>query len=197
MGFVEGQSESNSQGFIGTQFADQDANSFTWSETKGIKAYRSVSANINRKDISLIVGETGYIYQLDTGFTFDGNAIPASFHTPFMAINDPRIRKTMYKATSFYNPEGSVEGSLAFKYDFQRPGVIQPSSSSLTGGGSFSIFGSSTFGGSDYGGNPEAIIETNTTGSFFTVSLQYEFNTINPPFIVDTVLLEYSNNDRK
>jgi len=103
----------------------------------------------------------------------------------------------MYKATSFYDPEGSVDGTLIFKYDFQRPGVIQPSTAALTGGGSFSIFGEAVLGSASYGGNPETVIETNTTGSFFTVSLQYEFNAINPPFIVDTVLLEYSNNDRK
>jgi hypothetical protein len=197
MGFVEGQVETNARGFIGTQFADQDANSFAWSETEGIKAYRATSVNTGQQDISLIVGETGYVYQLDIGSTFDGNAIHSALFTPFMAINDPRIRKTMYKATSFYDPEGSVEGSLTFKYDFQRPGVIQPSASSLNGGGSFSIFGEAVLGADEYGGNPETVIETNTTGSFFTISLQYEFNAINPPFIVDTVLLEYSNNDRK
>jgi len=197
MGFVSGQVETNAKGFIGTQFADQDANSFAWSETEGIKAYRATSVNTGQQDISLIVGETGYVYQLDIGSTFDGNAIPSVLFTPFMAINDPRIRKTMYKATSFYDPEGSVEGSLTFKYDFQRPGVIQPSASSLNGGGSFSIFGEAVLGADEYGGNPETVIETNTTGSFFTISLQYEFNAINPPFIVDTVLLEYSNNDRK
>lgn len=197
MGFVEGQVETNAKGFIGTQFADQDANSFAWSETEGIKAYRATSVNTGQQDISLIVGETGYVYQLDIGSTFEGNAIPSVLFTPFMAINDPRIRKTMYKATSFYDPEGSVEGSLTFKYDFQRPGVIQPSASSLDGGGSFSVFGEALLGTDEYGGNPETVIETNTTGSFFTISLQYEFNAINPPFIVDTVLLEYSNNDRK
>jgi len=197
MGFVGGQSEDNSEGFIGTQFADQDANSFAWSQTKGIKAYRATSANTGQADISLFVGETGYIYRLERGNTFDGSVIKSSFFTPFMAINDPRMRKTMYKATSFYDPEGSVDGTLIFKYDFQRPGVIQPSTAALTGGGSFSIFGSAVLGSANYGGNPETVIETNTTGSFFTVSLQYEFNAINPPFIVDTVLLEYSNNDRK
>ena len=197
MGFVSGQTEVNAKGFIGTQFADQDASSFAWSETQGIKAYRATSVNTGQTDVSLIVGETGYVYKLDIGSTFDGSAIASSLFTPFMAINDPRVRKTMYKATSFYDPEGSVDGSLTFKYDFQRPGVIQPSASSLNGGGSFSVFGEAVLGTDGYGGNPETVIETNTTGSFFTISLQYEFNAINPPFIVDTVLLEYSNNDRK
>jgi hypothetical protein len=111
-----------------------------------------------------------------------------------MSINDPKVRKTLFKATTYYDPEGNVDGNLTFKYDFQRPNVIQP----LSGGGEVAIFGSAIFGDVSYGGDPETVIETNTTGSFFTVSLQYEFTTVNnPPFIVDTVLLEYSNNDRK
>lgn len=194
MGFTGGQTESSAEGYIGTQFADQDANSFAWSETKGIKAYRASSVNTGTQDLALFVGETGYLYKLDVGNTFDGTAITSRLFTPFMSINDPRMRKTLFKATTYYDPEGNVDGNLTFKYDFQRPDVIQP----LSGGGNFSVFGSAIFGDVEYGGDPETVIETNTTGSFFTVSLQYEFTTAgNPPFAVDTVLLEYSNNDRK
>jgi hypothetical protein len=194
MGFASGQIDSVAEGYIGTQFADQDASSFSWSQTKGIKAYRTTSATSGSSEVILFVGETGYIYRLDTGNTFDGSVISASFFTPFMSINDPKVRKTLFKATTYYDPEGNVDGNLTFKYDFQRPNVIQP----LSGGGEVAIFGSAIFGDVSYGGDPETVIETNTTGSFFTVSLQYEFTTVNnPPFIVDTVLLEYSNNDRK
>jgi len=194
MGFASGQTDSVVEGYIGTQFADQDASSFSWSQTKGIKAYRTASATSGSSEVILFVGETGYIYRLETGNTFDGSVISASFFTPFMSINDPKVRKTLFKATTYYDPEGNVDGNLTFKYDFQRPNVIQP----LSGGGEVAIFGSAIFGDVSYGGDPETVIETNTTGSFFTVSLQYEFTTVNnPPFIVDTVLLEYSNNDRK
>lgn len=194
MGFASGQIDSVAEGYIGTQFADQDASSFSWAQTKGIKAYRTASATSGSSEVILFVGETGYIYRLETGNTFDGSVISASFFTPFMSINDPKVRKTLFKATTYYDPEGNVDGNLTFKYDFQRPNVIQP----LSGGGEVAIFGSAIFGDVSYGGDPETVIETNTTGSFFTVSLQYEFTTVNnPPFIVDTVLLEYSNNDRK
>lgn len=194
MGFTAGQAETSAVGYIGAQFADQDSSSFGWAQTKGIKAYRAASVNTGSEEVILITGETGFVYTLDTGNTFDGSAIPATFYTPFMPINDPRLRKTLYKATTYYDPEGDVDGTLTFKYDFQRPDVIQP----LTGGGVFSVFGSSIYSDVSYGGDPETVIETQATGSFFTVSLQYEFTTLgNPPFIVDTVLLEFSNNDRK
>tara|TARA_R110001606_G_scaffold173924_3_gene320413 strand:- start:4150 stop:6138 length:1989 start_codon:yes stop_codon:yes gene_type:complete len=193
-GYTEGTSSTVTSGFIGTQFSDQEATGFSWGKTSGIKAYRTASKYAGGAEIILFTGEDGYIYEMESGNTFDGVAISASFYTPFMAINDPRLRKTLYKATTYYDPEGNVTGTLTFKYDFQRPDVIQP----LSGGGSFSILGSAIFGTSAYGGDPETVIETQATGSFFTVSLQYEFATLNDPsFVVDTVLLEYSNNDRK
>jgi len=193
-GFTPGLNKSVSAGFIGTQFSDQEATGFNWGKTLGIKAYRTVSKYVAGVEVILFSGEDGYVYKMESGNSFDGTAISASLYTPFMAINDPRVRKTLYKATTYYDPEGNVTGTLTFKYDFQRPDVIQP----LTGGGSFSVLGSAIFGTSSYGGDPETVIETQTTGSFFTVSLQYEFSTLNdPPFVVDTVLLEYANNDRK
>jgi hypothetical protein len=193
-GFTTGATKASSTGFIGTQFADQEATGFNWGKTLGIKAYRTVSKYVDGTEVILFSGEDGYVYTMESGNSFDGTAISASLYTPFMAINDPRLRKTLYKATTYYDPEGNVTGTLTFKYDFQRPDVIQP----LSGGGSFSVLGSAIFGTSAYGGDPETVIETQTTGSFFTVSLQYEFSTLNdPPFVVDTVLLEYANNDRK
>ena len=153
VGYTAGTLDSVTDGFIGTQFTDQEAAGFSWGKTTGIKAYRATSIITGSTEVTQFSGETGY-----------------------------------------YDPEGNVTGTLTFKYDFQRPDVIQP----LSGGGSFTILGSAIFGTSAYGGNPETVIETQATGSFFTVSLQYEFATAGePPFVIDTVLLEYANNDRK
>lgn len=194
LGYTAGTTDSVTDGFIGTQFTDQEAGGFNWSKTTGIKAYRTTSVISGSTEVTQFAGETGYVYSLDTGNDFDGTTISALYYTPFMAINDPRLRKTLYKATTYYDPEGDVTGTLTFKYDFQRPDVIQP----LVGGGTFAILGSAIFGTSAYGGDPETVIETQATGSFFTVSLQYEFAEAGePPFVIDTVLLEYANNDRK
>lgn len=194
MGFTANAPSSTTGGYIGTQFTDQEAGGFSWGHTEGIKAYRASSVSIGSSEVLQFVGETGYVYTLDSGNTFDGATINANFYTPFMPITDPRVRKTLYKATTYYDPEGNVGGNLTFKYDFQRPGVVQP----LSGGGSFSVFGAAIFGEVEYGGDPETVIETQATGSFFTVSLQYEFTTAgDPPFVVDTAILEFAQNDRK
>jgi hypothetical protein len=197
-GFTSGQLQEEAEGYIGTQFVSQEQSGFQWSKTEGLKVYRADSAHTTTEEIVIFSGETGYVYTLETADNFDGVSIPAKFYTPYMAINDPRIRKTLYKATTYYDPEGTMEGTLTITYDFNSPDKIQPAFQNLDGGGTFSIYGTAVFGSGSFGGEPETVLTVNPTGSFFTVSLEYDFNAENTaPFIVDTGLLEFSINDRK
>jgi hypothetical protein len=197
-GFNSGQVDVEAEGYLGTQFVGQDQSMFQWGKTEGLKVYRADSEHTITSEIVIFSGETGYVYTLETANTFDGVSIPAKFYTPYMSINDPRIRKTLYKSTTYYDPEGTLEGTLTVSYDFNSPDKIQPNVQALSGGGTFAIFGTATYGASTFGGDPETVLTVNPTGSFFTVSLEYDFNAENTaPFIVDTGLLEFSINDRK
>jgi len=136
------------------------------------------------------------VFQMEFGSTFDGEPIPSLFYTPFMAVNDPTVRKTAYAVDTYVDPEGAVAGTLTPKYDFIKPDKIQPNAVSIVGGGSFAIWGTMVWGSDSYGGLPDTVVRNNVTGSFFTVSLQYEFDG-GEPFVLDTALLEYSTEDRK
>tara|TARA_R110000737_G_scaffold352867_1_gene400739 strand:+ start:3191 stop:5191 length:2001 start_codon:yes stop_codon:yes gene_type:complete len=197
-GFNSGDTAAFSEGYLGTQFVGQEQSNFQWGKTEGLKAYRASSAHTINNEIIVFSGETGYVYLMESGNTFDGVSIPAKFYTPYIPINDPRIRKTLYKATTYYDPEGTMEGTLTFTYDFNAPSKIQPDFQALAGGGTFAIYGTATFGTDAFGGEPDTVLTVNPTGSFFTVSLEYDFNAEDTiPFIVDTGLLEFSINDRK
>lgn len=197
-GFNSGQVSAFAEGYLGTQFVGQDQSMFQWGKTEGLKVYRASSAHTINNEIIVFSGETGYVYLMESENTFDGVSIPAKFYTPYMPINDPRIRKTLYKATTYYDPEGTMEGTLTFTYDFNAPSKIQPDFQELAGGGTFAIYGTATFGTDAFGGEPDTVLTVNPTGSFFTVSLEYDFNAEDTiPFIVDTGLLEFSINDRK
>jgi hypothetical protein len=186
----------NSKGFIGTQFMDQNSQSINWSTTKGIKAYRTSSSYVGDIEVSLFSNDDEYVYQMETGSTFDGLAIASLLYTPFMAINDPSLRKTAYKADTFFDPEGVVTGQLTLRYDFNKPNKIQPFAVPIIGGGSFNIYGTAVYGVSTYGGDPDTSLVNQVVGSFFTVSLQYEFEG-GAPFVLDTAILEYATEDRK
>lgn len=190
----------SSTGFIGTQFADQDASGMAWSKLKGIKAYCADSAYNENTDEELILfsNESGFVYVMESGNTFDGDVIRASFHTPFFSIDDPRRRKTVFKVHTYVDPDGEVVGDATLKFDFDQVGLIQPNkimfSSSANAG---SRYGTAVYGVSRYSGKLTTIFSKLTIGSGFNVSVQYEFNTDSPPFSLDTVVLEYSTEGKQ
>ena len=194
--YTTGEDKTGSDAFIGTQFMDQNAQSISWGPTKGILAYRTSSTYVSDTEFVLFSNDDEYVYRMESGATFDGVAITSQFHTPFMAVNDPTMRKTAYSVDTYFDPEGSVTGTVTPKYDFNVPNKIQPNARSLTGGGSFIEWGAFTWGGGSYGGLPDTVFKQNVTGSFYTISLQYEFDG-GEPFVLDTVLLEYATEDRK
>jgi len=194
--YVPTRTITNSEGFLATQFLDQNAQSLDWATTKGIKAYRCSSTYLDDQEFVLFVNETDYVYRMESGSTFDGEPILSYLYTPFAAINDPLFRKTAYRVETYIDPEGSVNGTLTLKYDFNKPGKIQPNALTITGGGAFSLYGTAVYGTSSYGGSPDTNIRNQAVGSFFTVSMQYEFEG-GDPFTLDTVLLDYSTEDKK
>jgi hypothetical protein len=192
--------DENAVGYVGMQKSDQSGQGFEWGSLKGINAYVSSSVYDNETEFVLFANDSGYVYRMESGNSFDGIAIPALLYTPYISVNDPNIRKTLFKISTYFDPEGLVDGSVTPRYNFNAPGTIQPNSIVFSGGGSFVFYGSGVYGSSTFGGLPDTLLKSNTTGSFFTVSLEYEFGvdgTIMAPFTLDTVLLEYSTNDRK
>jgi hypothetical protein len=79
-GYSAGTASSVTSGYIGTQFSDQEATGFNWGQTSGIKAYRTVSKYVGSSEVVLFCGEDGYVYEMESGNTFDGTAISASFY---------------------------------------------------------------------------------------------------------------------
>ena len=194
--YTQGTLTSVAEGFIGSQFLDQNALSINWGKTKGLNVYRAHSAYTNDEEYVVFSNDDEYVYRMESGSTFDGVDIPSRYYTPFMAVSDPTLRKTAYKVDTYFDPEGTINGTLTLKYDFNKPGKIQPQAILFTGGGAFSFYGEAVYGVSTYGGNPDTSFESRVVGSFFTASLQYEFEG-GPTFVLDTIILEYATEDRK
>ena len=188
--------KANAVGFVGSQFLDQNAQSINWGSLKGIQAYRASSTYSSETEVSLFSNADEYLYRMESGASFDSTDIVARFYTPFMSVNDPSLRKTAFKAHTYYDPEGIVSGDLTLKYDFDKPLSIQPNAVVVDGGGSFTTYGVGVYGTSTFGGTPDTVIESRVVGSFFNISFQYEF-TGGEPFVLDTIILEHSTEDRK
>jgi hypothetical protein len=202
--YVSSEQQSVARGLLATKFVSQGSEGMAWGTTKGIKAFCADSKYTETYDeTTIFANEDGYVYELDTGSSFEGNIIEAIYESPYMPITDPQTRKTFYKMTLYAEPTGPMTLDVNFKYDFDtitNTGVIQPSTLNVSStGASVFFFGgtSSVFGTSTYGGELDRVYNTNVIGSGKTVAIRIEDSSTNPTFTLDTAILEFRQNDRQ
>lgn len=202
-GYVGSEQAQTAKGLIATKFSAQGAGNVSWATTSGIKAYVADSKYTSSSEQTVFANEDGYVYELEVGSSFDGQPIEAIYESPYMAVTDPRTRKTFYKLTTYVELEGTVSLTLGVKYDFDRDrgfNVIQPQVDTISSTGtSVFFFGSpaSVFGTATYGGILDNVYENNLVGSGKTISLRISDNSTNPSFSLDTAILEFAQNDRQ
>jgi hypothetical protein len=200
LGFNTDITAASSKGILGTQMTSDNTSNIAWAELTGFKAYVSDFYYDNKIETVLFANTDGYVYQMESGNSLDGSSILASFATPYVFMEDARIRKTMYKLFLYTNPESSVAVDVNLKFDFDTSGSVQPelitlSSTSSTVG----FYGSSVakYGTTTYGTKLKKLFETQVIGSGFSVSLQFTSESTDPPFSLDAATLEYSTHDRR
>lgn len=200
LGYNATVTNNSAKGILGTQMTGDNTSAIAWGELIGIKAYVADSNYKNQTETIVFANADGYVYRMESGNSFDGSNIVASFATPYVPINDPRVRKTFYKMFLYTDPQGSVTTSVNLKYDFDDYGSIQPSTITLSNSaGSVGFYGSSgaTYGTTVYGTKLKKLFQTQVIGSGFTVSLQFVSDSQDPPFSLDAATLEYSTHDRR
>jgi hypothetical protein len=201
--YIESEQHEAAKGLIATKFVSQGASGISWSTTYGIKAFVADSRYSGTAETVAFANTDGYVYELDTGSSFDDLPIEAIYESPYMPLSDPQMRKSFYKMTLYAEPTGSMSLDLNVKYDFgstTNTGVIQPATQRVESTGtSVFIFGesNSVFNTSTYGGELDKIYSTNIIGSGKTIAIRIEDNSTNPTFTLDTALLEFRQNDRQ
>ena len=198
LGFNNNITEENAQGILATQFAPQGGDNMAWAETRGIRANVADSNYNQNTEVVLFSHDDGYLYQMESGNSFDGANIKTTFATPHMPISDPRRRKTFYKLFLYTDPQGSVSFNVSLKLDFDSQGTIQPAPLSiLNTQGVVGFFGTGTFGSTKFGTKLLKLFEAQVVGSGFTVSFQFDSDDTNPPYSIDALTVEYGLNDRR
>lgn len=198
LGYNNNITKDSALGILGTQFAGQGGEGMGWSELRGIKAYVAYSVYTGTTETILFANNDGYVYQLEDGNSFDGDDIIATFSTPFVSLDDPRLRKTFYKLFMYTDPQGSVNADVSLKLDFDTTGTIQPKPISFSNATqTVGFYGQAVYGTTSYGTKLKKLFETQTIGSGFTVSLQFTSEGTDPPFSLDAATLEYALHGRR
>ena len=199
-GFSSAVTTQNAVGILGTQKIGDQTGEISWAELRGIRAFVADSDYFSRLETIVFAASDGYVYKMESGSSFDGANIIATFSTPFVPMTDPRLRKTFYKLFLYTDPSGSVTTSANLKLDFDDEGVIQPDTITLSNDtGAVGFYGSptATYGSARYGTKLKKLFQTQVVGSGFTVSLQFVSESTDPAFSLDAATLEYATFDRR
>jgi hypothetical protein len=204
-GYRESDSQENSKGVIGTKFAAQGPEGFQWAETKGIKAFVADGRYVPNFELIVFANDDGYVYRLESGSSFDGNNIQAIYESPFMPIDDPQTRKTLYKLTLFVDTGGLFSVIVDFNFDLykiknyneqaQPPTIVLENLETS----SVAIYGQpdATYGEDSYGKELDKVYNTPVIGAGNTFSFRIEDNSTNPSHSLDTAVFEYATFDRR
>jgi len=165
------------RGICGTLKYGEQGLMWEWSELKGIESYTSASQITVDKYERIYHGDLhGYVFQQETGDTFDGSVIKSYYQTPYFNLDDPSVMKTLHYIYLTIVGEGSIPSSalnITAKYDFEDSGVGQPTPVSITAISSGSVYGGATYGSATYGStliqNQKILLE----GSGHVISLLF------------------------
>jgi len=199
LGYNNNIGQANAQGILGTQMAGQGGEGMSWADIRGIRAYVADSRFYQNSETIVFANNDGYLYQMEEGNSFGGSNIQTTFATPYMPINDPRVRKTFYKMFLYTDPQGSVSFDVSLKLDFDQKNSVQPTQIDFNNAtGTVAFMGAATYGSTAvYSSKLKTLFETQIIGSAFVVSLQYTSDSTDPPFSLDAITLEYATNTRR
>lgn len=191
--------KTNSRGFLATKYSNQTVDNIAWADLKGFKIYGMHKQQDRDRETILFVSDDGYVYRMEAGNSLDGANIEAIFETPYMPIDDPKIRKTFYKHTLYAKPSGQMDITCSLRFDYRQASSSPAIPFQIFDNTSVAIYGNvgTKYGSAVYGSSAGEEYFNNVVGSGFVVAIRYISNDISPPFNLNFVVLEYRTNERR
>jgi len=173
---------------------------YEWALMKGIKPYCADSAFYNNNELCVIGAyNSGYVYTLESGNTFDGRSIEAIYKTPDLTFDDATLRKVFQKLDIFSQIEGQLKVvTVQLILDRQIP-IIQPLPQPLPNQQAAAQYGaiSAVYDTSKYGVFVYPLIKKNLIGSGFFGAFQFVCTDDSGPFRIDSFQVQFSVKGRR
>jgi hypothetical protein len=172
--------------------------SLEWFKLKEINAASSDSTQYQNVEYVFHGGFDGYVYRQEVGTSFDTGDIDALIRFPYWTLNDPEIRKVLYKGKVYIDGQAAIQPTLSYLYNYNESGTIQPPAIPLTSGAAgFSAYGTGIFGTATYGVDFPTITDQNLIGSGDNVSFAISSNDTLDRYSVQSMTIEYGLASRR
>ena len=183
------------RGIIGTL----RPNGFEWSETRGLEVTAIGSGFDNNGIEKIYHGDTnGFVYEHDTGDSFDGSTILARYTTPDFDYGDLGTLKTLHYLRVSMNTEGIVEPDVAIKFEYDNLNIAQPLDPFDLGViNPPSVFGDAVFGINKFGGLNNPSIRIPLQGSGTSNNFTFLSNDTKPSYTINGLYVDYIPSGRR
>jgi len=177
---VSATAENSSKGIIAVlkrNFGPEGVMAVNWeyADLKGIKPNICYSDYIG-DDEYVLHGDFdgGFIYRQESGNSFDGANIFATYRTPHMIFGDPGIRKILERININYATTGVTDFTVRAIFDYEDPDTSQPQALTITGGVAASSYGTAVYGVGSYGATSSPILRQTYFGSGFAIAFEFK-----------------------
>lgn len=171
---------------------------FEYSQLIGIEANCVASGYVGQFEHVIHGDGSGKVYRQERGTSFDGSDIFSLYQTPYYYMEDPEIRKIIYKVDTYLKSEGNTEVFVGVSYDYDDVHSLNPASYTFSTEGAAAIYGTAIYGSGDiFDGNPSPKALTNVSGSGKSVSVSYVTNNQNASHTIQAIAMTYGTADRR
>jgi hypothetical protein len=190
---------SESFGIIGSIRRSGDGGQgFEYSQLVGISVSAGDSSYIGATEFVIHGDSVGRVFRQESGIDFNGSPVFSLYQTPYLYMDDPIIRKTIYDVNTYMRSEGEIRISLGLTYDYGDTNVLKPSDEVLGTQGVAAFWDSATYDTTDiYDGNPSPLTRTPVRGSGRSVSLTYVTTDSQPSHTIQAYVVSYALHDRR
>jgi len=171
---------------------------FEYSQLIGIEANCVASGYVGQFEHVIHGDGAGKVHRQERGTSFEGNNIFSLYQTPYFYMEDPEVRKIVYKIDTYLKSEGNTEVFVGLYYDYDDVYSLNPTTYSFSTEGAAAIYGTAIYGSGDiYDGNPSPKALTNVSGSGKSVSISYVTDNQNASHTIQAISMTYGLGDRR
>ena len=187
--------QTQQKGIIGTLRPD----GFQWSETRSLEVTAIGSGFDNNNVEQYYHGDTnGFVYQHDTGNSFDGSNILARFETPNYDYGDLGTLKTLHYVRVSASSEGITEPDVQVRFDYGNTDVPQPPDLFDLGViNPPSKFGDALFNTNVFGGGDNPLIRVPLQGSGTSNNFTIISDDTKAPYTINGFYVDYIPSGRR
>lgn len=179
---------------------------FAWEffNLKGIQAICADNGPTDNGNNELVIHADwgGYVYQQESGDSFNTASIPAFVQLAYLVFDDPALRKILHRLRLYVSTEGRALAHLTVQVllDDDDATVLQPSSIDMTTyvPAEIAIYGftgglsGSRYGTAVYGQGASNNYRTGLYGGGFNISIKVSSEDTRPAHTIKTAIMEYS-----